>query len=355
MNADASGLAWWPAGRRFAFEEMVHWHAQGTRSFEAAARQCDTVVLGPHAGSAFPAELAPFIAPGLDRRRQADFSDCATSPLGRLWAEADPQVVFVENPHSRLVLDPNRPPPADPIAGLRECFARLERQSSGEPVSLAGVDAIRPVTFSGEPVLIAPPNQEGWTRLATALATAIANGPGAYNATVAGVIGSVLAARAGQALQVISLHDTMNAKMRSDGAIALERPEADRLPDWVNFGNFGDARGEPVGGDVVSQGPQAVRALAQAWAQALGAPASAFTFNRPYKGAHETRFWGEKLGALSNGSGALQVEFRREALLGARSTAHLMQPGADWPDFDLQHLAAIATALAEAGAVLRAA
>ena len=40
-------------------------------------------------------------APALTRRKQFDYSDVITSSLGRAWAQADPQVVFVENPHSQ--------------------------------------------------------------------------------------------------------------------------------------------------------------------------------------------------------------------------------------------------------------
>lgn len=118
-----------------------------------------------------------------------------TSSLGRAWAAADPGVVFVENPHSRLVLDPNRSPPADVMPGLREFFVRLQRQRAGEKIPFGGIDAV------------------------------------------------FKARKPGTALRVISLHDIMNTKMRADGAIVVERPAADRLPQLVNnrarlCGNF---------------------------------------------------------------------------------------------------------------------
>jgi len=49
----------------------------------------------------------------------------------------------------------------------------------------------------------------------------------------------------------------------------------------------------------------------------------------------------------------VQVEFLREALLGPRVTAHLKQPGADWPEVDRAHLDGIVAALEAAGRLLR--
>lgn len=342
MSAD---LLWLDAGRAHGFDDLVFWQERGRKPFDAVAGTIRTVVLGPHASAAFPAELRPFIAPGLTRRKQFDFSDVLTSALGRAWAAADPTLVFIENPHSRLVMDPNRAPPEQPLQGLREFWARRARQRAGEPgVSFAGVDAIRPITFSGEDVLLEPADEAGWAALASALSRSHALGPQAYGAAVESVIDKVRAKGAGHGLLVISLHDTMNTQMRADGAIVVERPAADRLPAWVNLGNRGDAQGE---GSAVSLPAPALRRLAADWACALGAAPGEISLNVPYKGAHETLRWGQALAGQAH-SGAVQAEFRREALLGPTATIHLQQPGTDWPQGLDARLTSIARKLARA-------
>jgi hypothetical protein len=168
------------------------------------------------------------------------------------------------------------------------------------------------------------------------------------------VLCSVLAARSPQApLLLISLHDTMNTQMRHDGAIVLERPVAERLPRWVNFGNGGNAEGE-AGNEPVTFDAASLRGLASAWADALGLHGAereqAIWLNRPYKGAFETRHFGARLRAHHNPAmGAVQVEFLRETLLGPAAVKQLHQAGSDWPLVDHVHLNKIATALTLAG------
>lgn len=353
-----TAIDWIPAGQAFGFDDLVFWQDKGSAPFNAAAARIDTIVLGPHASGRFPAELRPFVDAALTRRKQYDYSDLITSSLGRTWAAADPGVVFVENPYSRLVLDPNRAPPADVMPGLREFFARLERQRAGEKVTFGGIDAVRPITFSGETVLRPPQDAAEWSALAQALAAARRLGPAAYRSACDTVIDMVLKARRpGAALRVISLHDTMNTKMRADGAIVVERPAADRLPQLVNFGNKGDERGE-AGADPLTISGAEMRRIADAWAQGFGCDANArigaITLNCPYKGAFETVHYGAALAALNDPRvGAVQVEFLRETLLGPRATAYLQQPGGDWPDLDGDHLDGIVSALVAAGRLLR--
>lgn len=354
-----NALIWIEAGRRFGFDDLVHWRDRGREPFEAAAVRIDTIVLGPHASAAFPEELRPFVAPGLTRRKQCDFSDIATFGLGRAWADADPHVVFVHNPVSRLVLDPNRARPADPIGSLREFYARLRRQRKGEQVVFAGVDAVRPVTFSGEDVLLEPTSSEGWASLADALGSVIGRAVDRYRATCDQVVDTVLAHRPPRAaLRVISLHDTMNTQMRRDGALVVERPAADRLPTWVNFGNRGDARGEAEGDTPLTINGPELRRLATAWADALGLDQAGrragIWLNRPYKGAFETVHYGARLRSLGHPRvGAVQVEFLRESLLGSAATSRLHAPGDDWPHVDEDHCRRLAAALAAAGRTLR--
>ena len=354
----AAPLLWIDAGRRFGFDDLVFWQARGREPFAATAGRIDTIVLGPHASAAFPSELRPFIAPTLTRRKQCDFSDLTTASLARAWVQADPHVVYVENPVSRLVLDPNRAPPADPISGLREFYDRMRRQRAGESVGFAGVDAVRPITFSGEQVLVEPTSPAAWRTLGDALEAAAARTVQVYRACCDEVLRTVLErAPADTPLRVISLHDTMNTKMRADGAIVVVRPEAERLPLWANLGNRGDERGEAVGERPTIAGAE-LRRIFAAWADAFGLEGTTrdagLTINRPYKGAFETIEFGRRLHAVERPRvGALQVEFLRETLLGPVAVAALHAPGKDWPATEPEHLARIAAALARAGEGLR--
>jgi hypothetical protein len=353
-----TAVDWIPAGQSFRFDDLVSWQGKGRAPFTAVVARIDTIVLGPHASARFPGELQPFVDAKLTRRKQYDYSDAITSSLGRRWAAADPAVVFIESPHSRLAQDPNRAPSADVMPGLREFFARISRQRAGEKVAFDGIDAVRPITFSGEAVLRPPVDEAEWSALAGALAAARVIGHDAYRRACDAVIDTVLEARKpGAALQLIGLHDTMNTKMRADGAIVIERPAADRLPALVNFGNKGDERGE-AGSDPLTIGTAEMRRIADAWAQGFGIDAAArdhtISLNRPYKGGYEVGHYGAMLAARKEPRvGAFQVEFLREALLGPRATAQLRQPGADWPEADSAHLDKIVAALVAAGRLLR--
>lgn len=361
-------LEWIPAGKQHVFDDMVFWAGKADgKSFQDAAAIFDTIVSGPHASAAFPEELAPFVSSTLTRRKQHDFSDVITSPVGRAWAAADPRVVFVENPHSRVVLDPNRAHTQDPEPALREFFARLRRQRAGEPgVAFTGVDAVRAVTFSGEDVIVEPADEQGWLNLAEALKTSAAYGPLAYERSLGEVVEAVLAARPqGSSLTFVALHDTNDRKMQPDGALVVERPAADRLPTLVNFGNLGDARGDGEEGKVSTAGP-AMRRVAGAWAQAFGvagqdflAPAEfahmeAISLNRPYKGGYELQDYVAKLRARDTPNLTMfQVEFERAALLGPVAAEAVLTPGSEWPVLDVEHVSAVAQKLRAAGDILR--
>ncbi|MFY8119204.1 MAG: N-formylglutamate amidohydrolase [Roseateles sp.] len=351
-------LLWIEAGRRFRPEELVFWQGQGRLALTKVAAGVDTLVLGPHASAAFPAELRPHISPTLSRRKQCDYSDCLTATLGRAWAAADAGVVYIENPVSRLVQDANRAPPADALGGLQEFFRRLHRQRAGEAQSFGGVDAIRPITFSGEDVLLEPASHAEWQALGELLHDAAERTVTVYRACCEQVLELLLEKRPPTAaLRVISLHDTMNTKMRADGAIVVERPPEDRLPDWMNLGNRGDEQGDEAGEPLSLSGAE-LRRIAQAWGQALGLGEDerqrAIRLNKPYKGAYETQHFGARLRPLGKPQiGALQLEFRREALLDAAALARLHGPGQDWPAPETAHLQGIALALAHAGQALR--
>ena len=367
-------LLYLEAGRHFDFQDLVSWCGKDEgEPFEEVATRIDTVVFGPHASAAFPSELRPFISPALTRRKQHDYSDVITSAVGRAWAKADPGVVFVEAPHSRVVGDLNRPPIDDPIPHLRTFFERLRKQRAGESVGFVGIDGVRPITFANEEVLVEPDSEEGWEALAAALDTARCLGSSAYVAAQERVLEMVLASRAvapqGKPLQVIGLHDTMNTKMHRDGAVTVERPMDGCMPWLVNFGNCGDAHGEYCGADLLTPAAE-MRGVAQCWEAALspicgrggqkdmpGGRGGAISLNVPYAGGHEVCTWAARLRQLVSATDAplvFQVEFERKALLGPVASQVLLSPGSDWPCADAQYIAEVAIGLRKANDAVRA-
>src|SRR5262249_25774830 len=147
-------VEWVPEGRGFDESDML-FHAGGGRPDDDQLAHIDLLITGPHASAAFPAELAPFVDDRFTKRLQFDFTDVSTSPVARAWAMKDPHVLYVETPQPRLVRDANRSRPDDVRATLKEAFERLATAETDRP-SLAGVDAIRPVTFAYLPVLRPP-------------------------------------------------------------------------------------------------------------------------------------------------------------------------------------------------------
>lgn len=370
---EVGSLHWIPRSRQFVFDDIVFWKGKKRGDeFCNIASRIDTIVLGPHASAAFPEELRPFICQKLTRRKQYDYSDVITGPVGQAWANCDEGVVFVENPHARIAVDPNREHGHDPEPDLRAFFAKLREMRSGRPgVSFVGVDSVRPITFSGEDVLIEPTLETitdsdavSWPSLVGALRQCYALGASVYESAVQQVIGLVTDARPGQPLTVIGFHDTNQWKMRNDGALVVERAPSEQLPSFCNFGNQGDFSGNEVPGKMLLGSGPAVREVARCWANAFGVASEqdfmkpkehAFmepvSFNRPYPGGYEVCFWAEKLRAL--GALLFQVEFDRAVLLGPQAAAVLREPGVDWPDVDEAHITNVASKLHTANNVLR--
>lgn len=352
----------------FSFDDMVFWSGKASGvPFESAMARVDTIITGPHAGAAFPNELKPFVCPSLTRRMQYDFSDVATGPIGQEWAHLDANVVFVQNCAARVVTDANRAPNSDDLeADLREFFRRWH---AGEPVT--GVDAVRPVTFGGIPVLREPQSLSEWVDLVAALRVARAGGPQAYSDALARVVETVLGARTdsyGAPITLLCLHDTDAFKCAPDGSLTIERPTAGRMPSLVCLGNCGDAAGEAKpGGRAVTMPPDELRRLARVWAATFGvadadagpctceSPADcAVSLNRPYAGGHELQDWTDRLADFGVAVEAFQVEFNRSVLLGPAADAVLRLPGEDWPPHDAAHAKHIAQKLRAATEEARA-
>lgn len=357
-----------PAGTVFTPEDVTFWADRSTRSLDEAIADADLLVSAPHAGAAIPEELAPFLAPEFTRRLQYDFSDVSTSAIVRRWAEIDHRIVVVENPHPRMLRDPNREPPADLRATLREAFARVRAAGPNAHVDLSGVDAVRPVTFSFYPLLSVPSDDAEIDRIADAFAAVAERGLRVYENTRDELSDRFVAKTfaegstgAASAFTRLSFHDTMNATTTVDGAVNVQRERADRLPAVVALSNRGDHEGEAIGDGVVTMAPEHLRLLAQTHRSAFAvADAASVALNQPYLGSFEiidagARFRTVSAEAASLGVslGAVQAEFLREFLLGEANTAVLQQPGTAWVEPDAEHVDRIARACMRAWDVYR--
>ncbi|RKR76379.1 N-formylglutamate amidohydrolase [Frondihabitans australicus] len=363
-----------PAGTTFTSDDITFWKgkADGGRTLDDAIAAADLLVSCPHAGAAIPEELDRFLAPEFTRRLQYDFTDVSTSAVVRRWAEIDERIVAVENPHPRMIRDPNRAKPADLTADLRKAFARVEKAGRGVKTDLTGVDAIRPVTFSFYPLITPPTDEAGLQELADTFSTTADRGLGVYERTRDELIERFpqaaldAAARGGESrtFTTLSFHDTMNHTTRVDGAIDVDRDPADRLPAVVALSNRGDAEGERRGDNVVTMDPARLRRLAGAHRRAFGAafdePDDAVQLNVPYLGSQEIIQAGARFDAVreqrqpqepatAHGApdlalDAVQSEFLREFLLGPENTSVLTQPGEGWITPDDARVDAIAQA-----------
>jgi hypothetical protein len=393
------GLVWIPRGTAFGEDDFIYYAGKVERPFDEIAGRFDLIITGPHATAALPRELEDWIEPGMTARKQHDFSDCTTSAVGRAWAAADPRVLYIENPHPRVLYDPNRPHPDDPEGDLREFFRRLHAAERGERVSFGGIDALRPVTFAGERFLREPRSETEWAELVALLSDIAARGSRVYRSVRDDVIERVYVAKSrrladvdlgtiGSAelnsmrmLTVQCIHDTMNATVTADGAVDTAKPAADRLPSIVSFGNRGDHRGEPRSPsdgsilpeiDVPTMSGAMLRSTRRAFQRAFGVAeselAAALELNQPYLGAYEVQKIGRDLraleargvvrhatneGLLRVRTAAYQAEFLREFLLGEGNVAHIRRPGVDWPAVDDAHIGRIVERLVAAYDMLR--
>jgi len=348
-----------PSGTVFTPSDITFWADRATRTLDDAIAEADLLVSAPHAGAAIPEELAPFLAPEFTRRLQYDFTDVSTSAIVRRWAEIDRRIVVVENPHPRMLRDPNRERPADLRATLREAFDRVREAGPYTRVDLSGVDAVRPVTFSFYPLLSIPATDADVDRIADAFTTVAEQGLRVYETTRDElsdrfVVTSFAKGSTGAPASFtrLSFHDTMNTTTTVDGAVNVQRDRADRLPAVVALSNRGDHEGEPIGDNPVTMDPERLRILAQTHRSAFDVvdPASV-ALNQPYLGSFEIIDAGARFRAVSAEAaslgvtlGAVQAEFLREFLLGEANTEILHQPGTGWVEPDREHVDRIAQA-----------
>ncbi|MBN9139854.1 MAG: N-formylglutamate amidohydrolase [Micrococcales bacterium] len=356
------------AGTEFTAEQITHWADRERRGLEQAIAEADLLVSAPHAGSAIPEELDEFLAPEFTRRLQFDYTDVATEAVVRRWAEIDPRIVAVVNPHPRMVRDPNRARPDDIRPQLREAFVRVAAAGPMNRVDLSGVDPIRPVTFSFFPLIRVPASEDEFERMALAFEEVAARGLRVYEDTRDSLLerfvaGSLRGERG--AFTTLSFHDTMNTTTRIDGAVAVPRDAKDELPDIVALSNRGDLLGEDRGveGDPVTMAPELLRELADAHRIGFRAErADAVKLNQPYLGSQEItqasayfRSRADEAAAAGVVLSAVQAEFRREYLLGDTATAVLHEPGDGWVEYDASHVDELAHACKSSWDAFRAA
>lgn len=343
-----------PAGTVFTPEDLTFYADRDSRSLGDAIAEADLLVSCPHSGSAIPAELSRFLAPEFTQRLQFDFTDMSTSPIVRRWAEIDSRIVYVENPHPRMIRDPNRAKPENLEASLREAFARVHKAGAGNKADLTGVDAVRPVTFSFYPLLLEPTDDAGWKNLAETFTETAEHGLGVYERTRDALIEAMVekSFELGRSFTTLSFHDTMNHTTRRDGAVNVERPEADRLPDVVALSNRGDHHGNRRGDNPVTMDPELIRTLAVSHRKGFQVDdPDAVALNQPYLGSFEIIRAGARFAELSARAAeagitlsAVQAEFKREFLLGDELAAYIMEPGLDWPTPDAERVDQLAHA-----------
>lgn len=363
-----------PSGRVFTPDEITFYADSDRRSLDEAIAEADLLVSCPHSGAAIPAELDEFLAPEFTRRLQYDFSDCSTSPVARRWAEIDPRIVYVENPHPRMIRDPNRRKPDDLGRTLREAIARVRAAGPYQRVDLTGVDAIRPVTFSFFPLLVIPDEGAELDRLVATFEEVAEHGLGVYERTRDAlrerfVEAKLAASRADgrpRRFTTLSFHDTMNHTTTRDGAVNVDRDPKDRLPAIVALSNRGDHRGderEVDPADPVTMRPDLIRALAEAHRAGFAAASpDDVQLNQPYLGSQEIIASGARFRELAGDAdaagvtlSAVQAEFLREFLLGERNAAAIAKPGTGWVDPDPEHVDRLAHACRAAWDAFRAA
>lgn len=344
-----------PLGTVFTAEQITHYAMPERRSLAEAIEEADLLVSTPHSGAAIPAEIAEFLSPTLTRRLQYDYSDVATAAVVTRWAEIDPRIIAVINPHPRLIRDPNRATPADVRGDLSEAIARVRAAGPWQRVNLTGVDAIRPVTFSFFPILDIPETDAAVARLVDTFARTAEQGLGVYERTRDALTERFLekGLTKGGWFTRLSFHDTMNTTTTREGAVNVARAEADRLPDVVALSNRGDSRGETRSStDAPTMNPVRLRLLAEAHRDGFDVQHDdAVQLNTPYLGSQEIIAARERFQQISDEadaagflSDAVQAEFLREYLLGPAATAALQQPGTEWINEDPAHIDMLARA-----------
>ncbi|MCD9152918.1 hypothetical protein [Aeromicrobium duanguangcaii] len=105
MHEDA--VAYITAGAVFDVADITFYADSRHRSLDEAIADAEVLVTCPDATASWPAELEPWVSPALTRRRQDDVASGRARLVARRWATIDPTVIYVENPHPRIVSHPD--------------------------------------------------------------------------------------------------------------------------------------------------------------------------------------------------------------------------------------------------------
>ena len=305
-----------PSGTVFEPSEIIHYADPDMRDLAQAIVEADVLVTVPHAGSAIPEELAAFLSPALSPRLQAAFSDAAAAAVVKRWAEIDPRIIALVNPHPRLVRDLRQEAPSD-----------------------------RPV----DSLLDAPFSPRRADELAETLATIASQGFDVYEAMREELTELFITKGLthGGAFTRFSVHDSMRTAVRSDGSLQAERSDQSDVPQVVTLSNGGDDEGEERDpAEPLTMLPADLRMLAEAHrAEFEVAEPEAVTLNQASRGIREisdaaARFRGiaAEASAAELTLSAVQAEFSREYLLGSRAVEELHEPGRARVEADPAHI-----------------
>lgn len=120
-------VAYLTAGRRFEVADITFWADPRHRTLDDALAEADLLVSCPDGTAEIPAELEPWVSPGLTREMQDRAASVVVRLVARRWAAIDPSIVYVENPHPPVV---SRPDPSVLVAPDPHVLASVAQQGA---------------------------------------------------------------------------------------------------------------------------------------------------------------------------------------------------------------------------------
>ena len=372
-----------PHGTSFGFDDLVFYRGKGEVPFAEVAGRIDLILTGPHATAALPT-----------RARAVPRARPHPAPAARLLRHDHERPVQALGRDRRARRLRRVPPPPDPVrpqpglAGRPGGRAARVLRPAGCPgawreclVQRGRLDPARLVQRGALPASSRRDDAE-WSALMGVITDLGERGARPYARIRDEVIETVFEAKcvrlhaldldrctvadfnSARMLHVQCVHDTMNATVGPDGAVDRDKPPADWLPRIVSLGNRGDERGEPrppAGGGAPADGrhpdhrrgpvPEAsskrspsrstcpTRQLDDAARpqlavpRGLRVPAHRRLLRDPRAAGHRA--------AHQPGEGAAHPHRRlpggvppRDPAGGRRTSAHVRQPGTDWPETD---------------------
>lgn len=289
-------VAYIPSGAGFAAADITFWCTDAHRDLSEAVAAADVVVSCPRGTPEVPAELEPWVREDLTPRMQFMSAHVSSRAVARRWAEIDPAVIYVENPHPPLV--------TRPIPGR---------------------------------ILRAPHDEDDARRLGEAVSQVARRGAVVYERTRLDVLDAMVRVRARGAarLTALSLHDRVTPG----------------LPAVVSLANRGDAVGAPRPEDpTVTMPADRLRSLADSYRSAFAVQGhDEIVLNRPKIGGVDLLEVHRRFGPSSPiPVDAVANDFLRGYLLGERVAAAMSEPGDEWPELDHEWIDTVAQRLRQA-------